>query len=82
MSNRVSREDIISAFQNYWEARNAVNAFCEERMALFWPESEKPPPEPKAWTQQALEELESLRAKEQKAYEEWVRVCQAFGGQA
>lgn len=82
MSYRASREDLISAFRNYWEARSAVNAFLEERVAWFWPESQEPPPEPKPWTQDALEELESLEAREQEAYEEWVRIRQAFGGSA
>ena len=78
MTNRGSREDVISAFQNYWQARSAVNAFFEEHIAWFWPESEEPPPKPKPWTQETLEELESLEARKQEAYEEWVRVHQAL----
>lgn len=78
MTDRASREDLISAFRNYWEARGAVNAFLGEHSAWFWPESEEPPGEAKPWTQEALQELVSLEAREQGAYEEWVRVRQAF----
>lgn len=74
MTNRSSREVLISAFRNYWEARSAVNAFLAEHMAWFWLESEEPPPEPKPWTHEALEQWASLEAREQEAYEEWVRV--------
>jgi hypothetical protein len=79
MTNRVSREHLISAFRNFWEARSTVNAFLAEHMAWFWTESQEPPPEPKAWTQEALEDLESLEAREQEVYEEWLRVRQPFG---
>lgn len=81
MAEKVSREDYISALRAYLDARSAVNAFFGEHVAWFWPESEEPPPEPKPWTQEALEELETLEAREQEALQKWDRTRRAFGAQ-
>lgn len=79
MSEKPSREEFEAATRRWVEAAEAVRRWREEHVALWWAESDEPPPaEPKVVTKDALAEGQRLRQEEEEAHEEWERINRAY----
>jgi hypothetical protein len=75
MSQDAKRKEFAAATRDWVEKSRALNHWYEEHIAFWWPESGQPaPPEPKVVNREALDELEKLRADEQKAKDKWARI--------
>ena len=75
MSDDERRKEFAAATTEWVEKSQALTRWYEEHFASWWPESgDSLPPEPKVVNREAMDELERLRADEQKAKEKWARI--------
>jgi len=75
MSEDARRKEFAAATREWVEKSQALTRWYQEHIAFWWPESgASPPPEPKVVNREAMDELERLRADEQKAKEKWARI--------
>jgi hypothetical protein len=69
------RKQFAAATTDWVEKSQAVTRWYQQHFGSLWPESgESPPPQPKFVNREALDELERLRADEEKAHQKWARI--------
>ena len=75
MSQDAKMKEFAAATRDWVEKSRALHHWYGEHISFWWQESgQPPPPEPKPVNHEAMDELDKLRADEQRAKEKWASI--------